>query len=60
MVVVKLQKAQDTLWVEPGAEGNRVEEDFIFETDIKFDLNMFYDDDFLQPYNGSVDIGIER
>lgn len=52
-------KAQDTLWVEPGAEGNRVEEDFIFETDIKFDLNMFYDDDFLQPYNGSVDIGIE-
>jgi len=47
----------DTLWVRPGAEGEFGQEDLEGETKINFRMEMFEDDTFLIPFNGTIDIG---
>merc|ERR1712227_87149 len=49
--------AMDTLWVMPGAEGDFGQEDLESETKIDFRMEMFEDDTFLIPFNGTIDIG---
>ena len=43
--------------MQPGADGQRIEEDLNDEIELNFEIEMFYDPEFTQPYNQSVDIG---
>ena len=55
--------ASETLWVEPGAEGDRDEEDIIDDTEVEFELNMYSNDQFTDKIangeEGFVDIGVD-
>jgi hypothetical protein len=55
--------ASDTLWVEPGADGDRNEQDMIDETEVEFDLKMYSNDQFTDEIvngeEGFVDIGVD-
>ena len=52
-------KASDTLYVEPGAEGGRVEEDEIIDTEVGFAMGVYYDDEFTRPFTENIDIGVD-
>ena len=43
--------------MQPGAEGDRVDGDLVNDIDLKFHMDMFYDDKFEKPYDKPVDIG---
>ena len=52
-------KASDTLYVEPGAEGDRAEEDTIIEEEVTFAMGVYYDPEFTRPFTNNIDIGVE-
>ena len=54
-------KAADTLWVQPGAEGDREEIEIEVETEVNFELKLFYDENFSIEFdeNSPIDISVD-
>jgi len=50
-------RAWDTLWVDPGAEGEREDPEFIADTQVGFELKMYSDPQFETPVEGLVNLG---
>ena len=51
-------KASDTLYVQPGAEGDRDEITAIKDAEVEFDMKIYTDDTFKTEFDGPVDIGV--
>ena len=54
-------KAADTLWVQPGAEGDREEIEIEVETEVNFELKLFYGENFSIEFdeNSPIDISVD-
>lgn len=51
-------KASETLYVEPGAEGGRDENEIIVDINVDFNMAIYLDDEFTEELTGLVDIGV--
>ena len=51
-------KASDTLYVQPGAEGDRDEIEVVKDAEVDFDMKIYKDNTFKTEFDGPVDIGV--